>query len=164
MREVILLGDGTVGKTSLAVRFTDDTFGLNYKQTIGLDFFSKKIDLPGEAHVTLQVWDIGGQTIASKMLSNYIYGSHAVILVYDITNYQSFQNMQDWLAIVKKTFAKGTMPYVALVGNKSESSRLRLILQPTSVSREPCAQSGIRNLQKRTRCTRTTSAQRLAIK
>merc|ERR1719353_1278803 len=89
--KVILLGDGATGKTSIAMRFTDDHFAMQYKQTIGLDFFIKRLVLPGDVNVALQIWDIGGQTIGGKMIGNYIYGAHAVLLCYDITNYQSFQ-------------------------------------------------------------------------
>ena len=73
--KVILLGDGAVGKTSIAMRFTEDRFAKAYKQTIGLDFFIKRLVLPGEVHVALQIWDIGGQTIGGKMIGNYIYGA-----------------------------------------------------------------------------------------
>lgn len=61
--------------------------------------------LSGDVHVALQIWDIGGQTIGSKMVSNYIYGAQAVMLVYDITNFQSFQDLEDWLALVTHSTA-----------------------------------------------------------
>uniref|UniRef100_A0A8C1XB47 RAB28, member RAS oncogene family n=1 Tax=Cyprinus carpio TaxID=7962 RepID=A0A8C1XB47_CYPCA len=73
--KIVLLGDGASGKTSLAIRFAQEAFGKQYKQTIGLDFFLKRITLPGNLNVTLQVWDIGGQTIGGKMLDKYIYGA-----------------------------------------------------------------------------------------
>ena len=117
--KLILLGDGAVGKTSIALRFTEDHFATQYKQTIGLDFFMKRIVLPGDIHIAMQVWDIGGQSIGSKMLGNYIYGAHVVLLCYDITNYQSFQNLEDWYRLVRRTFGSRALPYVALIGNKS---------------------------------------------
>ena len=52
---------------------------------------------PGDVSVAVQLWDIGGQSIGGKMIKNYIYGAHAVLLCYDISNYQSFQNLEDWL-------------------------------------------------------------------
>lgn len=52
---MILIGDGTVGKTSLTSRFVNDDFRKSYKQTIGLDFFMKQVDLPGQVQVALQV-------------------------------------------------------------------------------------------------------------
>uniref|UniRef100_A0A2K5R074 Uncharacterized protein n=1 Tax=Cebus imitator TaxID=2715852 RepID=A0A2K5R074_CEBIM len=62
------------GKTSLATGFAQETFGKQYKQTIGLNFLLRRITLPGNLIVTLQIWDIGGQTIGGKMLEKYIYG------------------------------------------------------------------------------------------
>mmetsp|Transcript_43255 Transcript_43255/g.99715 ORF Transcript_43255/g.99715 Transcript_43255/m.99715 type:complete len:230 (+) Transcript_43255:48-737(+) len=125
--KVILLGDGAVGKTSLAMRFCEDHFAKHYKQTIGLDFFIKRVVLPGDVHVCMQIWDIGGQSIGGKMISNYIYGSHAVILCYDITNYQSFQHLEDWLYLVKRTFDKEPMPYLALMANKQDLAHIRTV-------------------------------------
>ncbi|NWS41447.1 RAB28 protein, partial [Probosciger aterrimus] len=119
--KLVVLGDGTTGKTSLATRFAQETFGKQYRQTIGLDFFLKRIILPGNLNVTLQVWDVGGQTIGGKMLDKYIYGAQAVLLVYDITNGQSFENLEDWYNAVKKVNEESeTQPLVALVGNKSK--------------------------------------------
>jgi Ras-related protein Rab-28 len=71
-------------------------------------------------HTTLQLWDIGGQSIGSKMITNYISGADAVLLCYDITNYESFVNLEDWYRMVLKTFRDKPLPYVALVGNKND--------------------------------------------
>ncbi|KAL3669678.1 hypothetical protein V7S43_005060 [Phytophthora oleae] len=125
--KVIILGDGAVGKTSIAMRHTEDNFSTTYKQTIGLDFFLKRMALPGDTQVTLQIWDIGGQSIGGKMLKNYIYGAQGVLLVYDITNYESFQNLEDWYRLVRRTFDDERMPYVALVGNKTDLNHLRAV-------------------------------------
>ncbi len=57
-------------------------------QTIGLDFMLKRLTLPGNVQVALQIWDIGGQSIGSKMLGNYIFGSQAILVCYDVTNFQ----------------------------------------------------------------------------
>ena len=48
-----------------------------------------------QVHVAMQIWDIGGQSIGSKMIKNYIYGAQAVLLCYDVTSYTSFQNLED---------------------------------------------------------------------
>ncbi|KAB0355760.1 hypothetical protein FD755_021701 [Muntiacus reevesi] len=107
--KVVVLGDGTSGKTSLATCFAQETFGRQYKQTIGLDFFLR-ITLPGSLNVTLQVWDIGGQ------------------MVYDVTNYQSFENLEDWYSVVKKVSEESeTQPLVALVGNKIDLEHMRTV-------------------------------------
>ncbi|XP_078257386.1 ras-related protein Rab-28 isoform X1 [Rhinoraja longicauda] len=126
--KIVILGDGASGKTSLAMRFAQEAFGKQYKQTIGLDFFLKRISLPGNLNVTLQVWDIGGQTIGGKMLDKYIYGAQGILLVYDITNYQSFENLEDWYAAVKKVNDESEQqPLVALVGNKIDLEHMRTV-------------------------------------
>jgi GTPase SAR1 family protein len=58
--KVVVLGNGTVGKTSIIMRFCEDHFARSYKQTIGVDFFVKRLEMPGNVNVALQVWDIGG--------------------------------------------------------------------------------------------------------
>ncbi|XP_040479797.1 ras-related protein Rab-28-like [Ursus maritimus] len=124
--KIVMLGDGTSGKTSLATCFAQEFFGKQYKQTIGLDFFLRRITLPGNLNVTLQVWDIGGQTIGGKMLDKYIYGAQGILLVYDTTNYQSFENLEDWYSVVKNVSKElETRPLVALVGNKKRDHRIK---------------------------------------
>ncbi|XP_065130376.1 ras-related protein Rab-28 isoform X2 [Paramisgurnus dabryanus] len=126
--KIVLLGDGASGKTSLSTRFAQEAFGKQYKQTIGLDFFLKRITLPGNLNVTLQVWDIGGQTIGGKMLDKYIYGAQGVLLVYDITNSQSFENLEDWLNVVRKTNEESdTQPAISLIGNKIDLEHMRTV-------------------------------------
>lgn len=129
--KICILGDGAVGKTSITSRFTTDTFASSYKQTIGVDFFIQRLVLPNGIHVALQIWDIGGQTIGSKMIGNYIYGSQAVLLCYDLTNYQTFQSLEDWLGLLQRTY-KGkeeTLPYIAVVSNKFDLNHLRAVKQ-----------------------------------
>ena len=126
--KVIVVGDGAVGKTSLIMRFCEDVFKQSYKQTIGLDFFIKRLVLPGNVHTTLQIWDIGGQQIGGKMLHNYIFGSHAVLFVYDVTSAESFKNVEDWMDVVRQSCKdQEKMPYLALVGNKMDLNHLRVV-------------------------------------
>lgn len=136
--KVILLGDGAVGKTSIAMRFAEDQFSQNYKQTVGVDFFIRRLHLPPKHQVALQLWDIGGQSIGSKMVSNYIAGAHAIMLCYDITNYESFSNLEDWYRIVLKTFNFDMLPLTILVGNKSEWFENILLMYAFLISYTRC--------------------------
>lgn len=72
----------------------------------------------GETQVAIQMWDIGGQSIGSKMIDNYLCGAQAVLLCYDITNNESFANLEDWHRLVCQAFENGPMPFVGLVANK----------------------------------------------
>jgi Ras-related protein Rab-28 len=103
--KLILLGNGSVGKSSIIARFVEDGFQRQYKQTIGLDFYEKKIQLSHDKRILLQVWDIGGQNINSKMLGMYIYGAEIIFLCYDVTDSKSFSDLDDWLALVQRADA-----------------------------------------------------------
>lgn len=129
--KIVLMGDGAVGKTSICQRFIKEDFANAYKQTIGLDFYAHRITIPtkkGKTAIALQIWDIGGQSIGSKMVKKYIYGAHAVLLCYDITNMQTFLNLTEWLELVRQTFKDNKMPYIALLGNKTDMIHLRAIV------------------------------------
>lgn len=106
--KLVLLGNGSAGKTSLCARFVEDGFTKQYRQTIGCDFYDKLVELRTNKTVSLQVWDIGGQSIASKMIGNYVYGSDIVFLCYDVTDSSSFYSCDDWLAHVRRTYAQQT--------------------------------------------------------
>ncbi|KAL9656945.1 hypothetical protein ABK040_007036 [Willaertia magna] len=139
--KVIILGDGAVGKTSITKRFTSDEFKLSYLQTVGVDWFLKNMLLKDlrnntDVEVTLQLWDIGGQQLGSKLLSNYIYGSDAVVLTYDMTSYASFKNLEEWFKLVQQVLPninqtdsnfnrKG--PILCLMANKSDLSHERSV-------------------------------------
>ncbi|CAF4452219.1 unnamed protein product, partial [Adineta steineri] len=77
-------------------------------------------------NVTLAINDIGGQTLGGAMLDKYIYGADIVLLVYDITNLQSFENLEDWYHSVMK-YCAGRKPLFAVVGNKSKEIFIMLV-------------------------------------
>ncbi|KAJ3331767.1 Ras- protein Rab-28 [Blyttiomyces sp. JEL0837] len=136
---IVLLGDGGTGKTSIAMRFASNTFPSGYKQTVGLDFYQKKLTLTNDLSVNIKLWDVAGQTIISnRRAANYLYSANAVILVYDITHVGSFQNLEEWLKLIHKTYldeidpvALDTrdprLPFMALVGNKSDLTSIRTV-------------------------------------
>lgn len=124
----LLIGDEAVGKSSLALKFTQDKFDKMYKPTIGVDFFLKRIILPGGVNVTLQLWDVGGQSLGGQMLDKYLYGAHAILFVYDITKLNSFDNLNDWFGMIHQIFQEDCiMPHFALVGNKGDLEHARTV-------------------------------------
>ncbi|XP_072029822.1 ras-related protein Rab-28-like [Amphiura filiformis] len=126
--KIVIMGDGASGKTSLATRYSQEQFGKQYQQTVGVDFFLKRIVIADTTHVTLQVWDIGGQTLGGKMLENYIFGAHGILLVYDITNFASFENVEDWCGKIKDVFKdEEKFPHISLVGNKMDLEHMRAV-------------------------------------
>ncbi|KAE8303280.1 Rab28/RabF [Giardia duodenalis] len=125
--KVTVLGDGSVGKSSICSRFAKDFFATSYKQTIGVDFFSQTVCLDDGNKVTFNLYDIGGQSIGSKMLSAYISGTNALIFVYDLTNAESLENVVEWYAMARRSVKSMKDVVVYLVGNKSDLATLRVV-------------------------------------
>jgi small GTP-binding protein len=114
--KLIVLGDGSVGKTSLTKRFVSGTFRENYKITLGVDFFVKNITLK-ERDIKLMIFDTGGQERFSKVRPLYYKGAQGALLVFDRTNQDSFYHLPKWLEEIEKYTEN--IPIV-LVGNKSD--------------------------------------------
>ena len=91
--KLLIIGDSGVGKSSLLVRFADNTFSGNYITTIGVDFKIRTIEINGE-RVKLQIWDTAGQERFRTITSTYYRGTHGVIVVYDVTSGDSFANVK----------------------------------------------------------------------
>ena len=119
-----LIGDGSVGKSTIINAFCSDGFQKVYKQTIGCDFFEKQIEPRANHLVSLRVWDIGGQSIHSKNLQSYLQHANAIMLVYDITSHESFQNLSDWLIQLRKY---NQTEYVYVIGNKADLISMRQV-------------------------------------
>ena len=115
--EVLIIGDSAVGKSCLLLQFSDQTFSDNYVSTIGVDFKIRTIDIDGK-QVKLQIWDTAGQERFQSITANYYHGSHAIAIVYDVTNRASFDNLRKWVSDVERL----ANPQVCklIVGNKAD--------------------------------------------
>lgn len=116
--KVIAVGDGAVGKTSITLRFSTGTFRDSYIMTIGVDFAVKAIDVAtteGAKRIKLQIWDTGGQERFSYVRPLYYKGAMGGLVVFDVTQEESFLNLPKWFEEVKKN--RGNIPLI-LVGNK----------------------------------------------
>lgn len=113
--KLVFLGEQSVGKTSMITRFMYDSFDTNYQATIGIDFLSKTIYLQDKI-VRLQLWDTAGQERFRSLIPSYIRDSQVAVIVYDITNLNSFELTTRWIEDVRKE--RGNHVMVVLVGNK----------------------------------------------
>lgn len=123
--KVILLGESSVGKSSILFRYTDKTFSPSFQATIGVDFRITTLALQ-EKILKLQLWDTAGQDRYRNIVSSYYRGTSGLILVYDITNRNSFTNLDYWLnqcSYPQLNCAK------LLIGNKSDLTGLRQVSQ-----------------------------------
>ncbi len=100
--KTVLIGEGGVGKTSLAVRYTEDRFEEDMKMTIGVNFASKKVQVDG-TNATLMLWDLGGQPRFRDVIGDYFRGARIAIAVFDATRFFSLERLEDWISRVKNT-------------------------------------------------------------
>lgn len=115
--KLLMLGDASVGKTSLTHRYITGIFIDSPRLTIGVDFFSKKVRLPNGKKVKLQIWDFGGEERFRFLLPTYSKGSNAALFLYDITSQKSLESIGAWLEIVRKN--AGNIP-IFLIGSKKD--------------------------------------------
>ncbi|KAJ7376985.1 Ras- protein Rab-6B [Desmophyllum pertusum] len=122
--KLVFLGEQSVGKTSLITRFMYDSFDNTYQATIGIDFLSKTMYLEDRT-VRLQLWDTAGQERFRSLIPSYIRDSSVAVVVYDITNYNSFQQTAKWIDDVRTE--RGSDVIIMLVGNKTDLSDKRQV-------------------------------------
>jgi len=127
--KLLLIGDSGVGKSCLLLRFADDTYTESYISTIGVDFKIRTVELDGKT-IKLQIWDTAGQERFRTITSSYYRGAHGIIIVYDITDVESFNNVRQWLFEIDR-FASEHVNKL-LVGNKSDLVNKRVVTAETA--------------------------------
>lgn len=126
--KIVVVGEAGSGKTCLASRYCHDEFTRQYFPTAGVDFFLKRTVLSGAGNITLQIWDVGGQSLAGNMLDKYIFGADVILLVFDITNPVSFDSLEEWLGTIRKTVvSQEHQPMIAVVANKCDLEHKRKV-------------------------------------
>ncbi|XP_034238060.1 ras-related protein Rab-1A isoform X2 [Thrips palmi] len=136
--KLLLIGDSGVGKSCLLLRFADDTYTESYISTIGVDFKIRTIDLEGKT-IKLQIWDTAGQERFRTITSSYYRGAHGIIVVYDCTDQESFNNVKQWLEEIDRYACDNVNKL--LVGNKCDLTNKKVI--EFNVAKEYADQLGI---------------------
>ena len=121
--KILTLGDTSVGKTSIILRFTKEKYNSNRLATIGVDFKSKIIQSENQ-RIKVLIWDTAGQERFKNIASQYYNGGDGAILTFDITNRKSYERVLYWLDELKQKKNIDDMGLV-LVGNKSDLSDIR---------------------------------------
>jgi len=122
--KLLLIGDSGVGKSCLLLRFADDTYTESYISTIGVDFKIRTVDLDSKT-IKLQIWDTAGQERFRTITSSYYRGAHGIIVVYDVTDMDSFNNVKQWLNEIDR-YANENVNKL-LVGNKSDLTSKKVV-------------------------------------
>ncbi|XP_041061559.1 ras-related protein Rab-26-like [Carcharodon carcharias] len=123
--KVMLVGDSGVGKTCLLVRFKDGAFlAGSFISTVGIDFRNKVLNVD-DVKVKLQIWDTAGQERFRSVTHAYYRDAHALLLLYDVTNKTSFDNIQAWLTEIHEYATQDVV--IMLLGNKADVTQERAV-------------------------------------
>ena len=122
--KVLLLGNSNVGKSSLFLRFVDDIWNDTFVPTIGVDFKIKTFEIDSKK-IKMQIWDTAGQERFKNIIASYYRGAHGILLLYDVTDKDSFKNLSNWLIEIEKNASKNVLRL--LIGNKCDLEEKRVI-------------------------------------
>jgi len=136
--KLCVLGDPSVGKTSLIRHYCEGYFKENYLSTIGVAFNRKTMDIQykGESkEIIMTIWDIGGQTLWAAVRANYLNGAQGILLLFDLTNRSSLSHIRDWYMDVTRVL--GNDVPLSIIGNKSDLEHNPNVIK---IAQDMCAQ------------------------
>lgn len=139
---IALVGDSGAGKTAIMLRYTDDIFYSNTQLTIGVEWKFKTMQHNGKK-VTLQIWDTAGQERFSSLAPLYCRKADAVLLFYDVTRLESFQNVEYWSQMIDVT----PQCEFVLVGNKIDREQERVVSSELGECRARDIRNGVRHFE-----------------
>lgn len=115
--KLLLVGESNVGKSSLLLRFADNTFSNSYISTIGVDFKIRTVKVDGKV-IKLQIWDTAGQERFRTITSSYYRGAHGVMLVFDVCDKRTFERLESWYQEIDRYANPNAVKLV--IGNKTD--------------------------------------------
>jgi len=122
--KVLLLGDSAVGKTSLLRKFIYGKFSSDYRASLGVDFLQKVIQTESGATLSLAIWDVAGETKFSAFKSIYYTGASGVLLLFDLTRKETFDNLSFWYKDLSKICPDAA---IVIIANKSDLTNQRKV-------------------------------------
>jgi len=122
--KVVLLGDSGVGKSNILSRYLKNEFSYDTKTTVGVEFGAKSIEIE-DFKIKAQIWDTAGQERYKSITNAYYKGAKGALLVYDITNKKTFENISKWVPELKNSGDKDVT--IILVGNKIDLEEERQV-------------------------------------
>ena len=123
--QILLIGDSSVGKTSLIQRYANGIFKEEYLATVGLDYYTKQ-EMINNLNVLVKLWDTAGQERFKALTPNYFRNAEGVVLAYDVTNSESFENLKFWINSIKSNLGeKNIFIPIIIIGNKIDMEGMR---------------------------------------
>jgi small GTP-binding protein len=123
--QILLIGDSSVGKTSLIQRYANGIFKEEFLATVGLDYYTKQ-EMINNLNVLVKLWDTAGQERFKALTPNYFRNAEGVVLAYDVTNSESFENLKFWINSIKSNLGeKNIFIPIIIIGNKIDMEDMR---------------------------------------
>ncbi|KAJ3444219.1 rab gtpase [Anaeramoeba flamelloides] len=122
--KLLMIGDSGVGKSSLLLRFAEDSFTPSFITTIGIDFKIRNVEMDGKK-IKIQVWDTAGQERFRTITTAYYRGAMGILLVYDVTNEKSFLNVRNWIKNIETHASENVCKM--LIANKADLTTERVV-------------------------------------
>ena len=122
--KIVTIGDSNAGKTSLAQKYVDNTFNHAHMSTVSINYITKNIFNEGK-HISLRIWDTAGQERYRSITLNYYRGADAILLVFDVTNRDSYKNIGNWIKKIEECCHEKIIKI--LVGNKIDLVSERIV-------------------------------------
>ena len=121
--QIVLVGDSTVGKTSLLLKYTNGSYSEDNLATVGLDFITKD-EIINEKTIRVKIWDTAGQERYKSLTQGFFRLANGAIIVFDVSNNDSFVNLKYWVSALRNFFnLNQTVFNVIIVGNKIDKER-----------------------------------------
>jgi len=120
--QILVIGNSEVGKTSLLIRYTKNNFTMQHLATIGIDHFTKDEEING-LNIRIKVWDTAGQERYKSLASSFFRNVQGIILVYDVSNKESFDDLKIWLDSIKSNLGADNTVKKIIIGNKIDLER-----------------------------------------
>ena len=120
--QLIVVGESCVGKTSLLYKYSQGCFTQEHLATVGIEFFTKEEEINGRK-IRVKIWDTAGQELYKSITKNFYRNSDGVIIVYDVTDRESFEKVQEWVQSISENTDTEKNIQKVLVANKVDLTR-----------------------------------------
>lgn len=128
--KILTIGESGVGKTCILLRYTDNKFIKHHLTTIGIDYKTKDVNINGKS-IKLKIWDTAGQERFRNITQQYYKGADGIVLVFDLTDRNSFEKVRDWMKQIQSYTQKESIAIV-LLGNKCDAENKAVSIKEAS--------------------------------
>jgi small GTP-binding protein len=120
--QLLIIGDSTVGKTSILYRYSEDKFNAQHLATVGIDFYTKDEKILNKV-IRVKIWDTAGQERYKSLTNAFFRNANGIILVYDINNLETFENLKYWIQSINQNLGEKNDINKLIIGNKVDLNR-----------------------------------------